>query len=156
MKYTRLTKEQFEALQEEFTRFLATQSITADEWQEIKRNKPEVAEAELDVFSDLVWEGALSAAKYLENASSDQLFCFAVQTELIELIHVKVSPNTADLTTAAGREWLLKNLKDERVVIQRGSKAVSEDRNQQLFGLVRQGAHIVDGSFIDALLKVIN
>ena len=95
MKYTRLTKEQFEALQEEFTRFLATQSITADEWQEIKRNKPEVAEAELDVFSDLVWEGALSAAKYLENASPDQLFCFAVQNELIELIHVKVSPNTA-------------------------------------------------------------
>ncbi|ARV13165.1 hypothetical protein BTO09_12775 [Gilvibacter sp. SZ-19] len=156
MKYTRLTKEQFEALQEEFTRFLATQSITADEWQEIKRSKPEVAEAELDVFSDLVWEGALSAAKYLENASPEQLFCFAVQNELIELIHVKVSPNTADLTTAAGREWLLKNLKDERVVIQRGSKAVSEDRNQQLFGLVRQGAHIVEGSFIDALLKVIN
>ena len=51
MKYARLTKEQFEELNKEFINFLATQSITADEWQDIKANKPEVAEEELDVFS---------------------------------------------------------------------------------------------------------
>ena len=55
-----LTKEQFEALNQEFINFLATQSITADEWKEIKEQKPEVAEEELDIFSDLVWEGVLS------------------------------------------------------------------------------------------------
>ena len=59
MKYTRLTKEQFEELNQEFINFLATQSITAEEWKEIKEQKPEVAEEELDVFSDLVWEGVL-------------------------------------------------------------------------------------------------
>ena len=31
-KYSRLTKEQFEELQEEFINFLATQSITGKEW----------------------------------------------------------------------------------------------------------------------------
>ena len=91
MKYTRLTKEQFEALQEEFTRFLATQSITADEWAKLKADKPEVAEAELDVFSDLVWEGALSAAKYLENTTTDQIFCFAVKEDHLSLIHLKIT-----------------------------------------------------------------
>ena len=67
MKYTRLTKEQFEELNQEFINFLATQSITADEWKDIKEQKPEVAEEELDVFSDLVWEGVLSKVAYLEN-----------------------------------------------------------------------------------------
>ncbi|MCW8982339.1 MAG: DUF6495 family protein, partial [Altibacter sp.] len=67
MKYTRLTKEQFEALHSEFINFLATQSITAEEWTSIKAKQPEVAEQELDVFSDLIWEGVLSKAKYLEN-----------------------------------------------------------------------------------------
>ena len=59
MKYTRLTKEQLEEMHQEFINFLATQSITAIEWDDIKTNKPEVAEEELDLFSDLVWEGVL-------------------------------------------------------------------------------------------------
>jgi hypothetical protein len=33
----------------------------------IKAEKPEVAEQELDVFSDLVWEGVLTRAEYLEH-----------------------------------------------------------------------------------------
>jgi hypothetical protein len=32
MKYKRLTKEQFEALHQEFSNFLATQSIDKAEW----------------------------------------------------------------------------------------------------------------------------
>ena len=42
MKYSRLTKEQFEELHQEFINFLATQSITADEWKNIKAEEPEV------------------------------------------------------------------------------------------------------------------
>jgi hypothetical protein len=38
MKYSRLTKEQFEEMKQEFINFLATQSITADEWEDIKKN----------------------------------------------------------------------------------------------------------------------
>jgi hypothetical protein len=53
MKYTRLTKEQFEELTQEFSTFLATQTIDKAEWDTIKAEK-EVAEQELDVFSDLV------------------------------------------------------------------------------------------------------
>ena len=71
MKYQRLTKEQFEELHQEFINFLATQSITAKECDDIKKNKPEVAEQELDVFSDLIWEGVLSKVKYLENIFAD-------------------------------------------------------------------------------------
>ena len=81
MKYTRLTKEQFEELNQEFINFLATQSITADEWKDIKEQKPEVAEEELDVFSDLVWEGVLSKVAYLENIAPQHMYLAFVNFE---------------------------------------------------------------------------
>ena len=41
MKYTRLTKEQFEELHQEFANFLASQNIDKTEWEQIKAEKPE-------------------------------------------------------------------------------------------------------------------
>jgi hypothetical protein len=57
MKYTRLTKEQFEELTQEFSTFLATQTIDKVEWDTIKLKKPD--RARTGCFSDLVWEGVL-------------------------------------------------------------------------------------------------
>ena len=76
MKFSRLTKEQFEELNQEFSTFLATQAIDKAEWNKIKAEKPEVAEQELDVFSDLIWEGVLSKATYLEHFSKNHIFLF--------------------------------------------------------------------------------
>ena len=42
MKYSRLSKEQFESLHQEFINFLATQQITAAEWDTLKTTQPEV------------------------------------------------------------------------------------------------------------------
>ena len=78
-KYSRLTKEQFEELHQEFINFLATQSITGEEWEKIKKDQPEVAEEELDIFSDLIWEGVLTRASFLENISPKQLFLFKIE-----------------------------------------------------------------------------
>jgi hypothetical protein len=44
----------------------------------IKAEKPEVAEQELDIFSDLVWEGVLTKAEYLEHFSKNHIFLFVV------------------------------------------------------------------------------
>ncbi|VAV86312.1 FIG00649085: hypothetical protein, partial [hydrothermal vent metagenome] len=90
MKYTRLSKEQFEELHKEFINFLATQSVTAEEWSNIKANKPELAEQELDTFSDLVWEGVLSKAEYLENISPQHMYLFHLNETNMELIGLKL------------------------------------------------------------------
>ena len=76
MKYARLTKEQFEEMNAEFSNFLATQAIDKAEWDQIKIQKPEIAEQELDVFSDLVWEGVLSKTEFLEHFSKNHIFLF--------------------------------------------------------------------------------
>ena len=156
MKYTRLTKEQFEELQEEFINFLAAQSITGKEWDEIKRVKPEVAEEELDVFSDLIWEGVLNNASYLENISAQQLFLFKVEESFMKLIVIKTTNKKIDFTTVAGYQWLQKNFAFDEVEFFTANKDFIGHKNEDIFSLVSQGAIITKGSLFNFFNDIIN
>lgn len=155
MKYSRLTKEQFEELHQEFINFLATQSVTADEWENLKVNKPELAETELDVFSDLIWEGVLNTAKYLEHISPNQMHMFSLTEENMKLIGVKLT-NDKDLTTTEGYNWLRENLMDDAVEFVQAKKDYSEDRNLDKFTLIQQGAVITKGDLFKFFDKLVN
>lgn len=146
MKYRRLTKEQFEEMHQEFINFLAAQSITADEWEDIKKNKPEVMEQELDVFSDLIWEGVLNNVKYLEHISPQQLMLFYISDTHLNLIAIKIDNNAIDITTDYGYKWLQQNINDDSVSLYTSTKAISEDRNKDIFILIEQGAVITKGA----------
>ncbi len=156
MKYARLTKEQFEALHQEFINFLATQSITGEEWASIKENKPEVAEQELDIFSDLVWEGVLNQAKYLENISAQQLFLFNIDETEMSLIVVKVTNELQDITTAEGYRWLQQNFTSDEVEFFTSTKEFSENKKADIFSLVQQGAIITKGELYQFFEEVLN
>lgn len=145
MKYARLTKEQFEELHKEFINFLATQSITAEEWTELKSTKPEVAEQELDVFSDLVWEGVLNKVKFLEHISPQQLMLFRISQTHIDLIAIKIENPDVDITNEYGYKWLQQNIHNDSVVLFTSTKALKEDRNKDIFVLIQQGASITKG-----------
>ena len=155
MKYARLSKEQFEELHQEFINFLATQSITADEWQDIKANKPEVMEQELDVFSDLVWEGVLTKAEYLENISPQHIYLFHLAEAQIELIGLKVTNTTIDLTTREGFSWLRENLMDDTVELFQAKKEYSEDKQLDKFALIQQGSVITKGDLFKYFDKLV-
>ncbi|MBJ6367128.1 DUF6495 family protein [Snuella sedimenti] len=155
MKYSRLTKEQFEELHQEFINFLATQSITADEWVNLKANKPEMAEMELDVFSDLIWEGALNAAKYLEHISPNQMHLFSLNDDNMHVIAVKINVDK-DLTTTEGYNWLRENLMDDSVEFLQAKKDYTDDRNLDKFKLIQQGAVITKGDLFNFFDKLIN
>ena len=145
MKYSRLTKEQFEELNQEFINFLATQSITADEWADIKLNKPEVAEQELDVFSDLVWEGVLGRVHYLEHLSPQQMHLFYLKEDIMQLIAIKLKDESVDLTTSEGFDWFRNNLLSDDVEFLTANKSYSEDKPLDKFKLIQQGAVITKG-----------
>lgn len=145
MKYRRLSKEQLEELHPEFINFLATQSITADEWTKIKTEKPEVAEEELDVFSDLIWEGVLAKVKHLENISELQMHLFELTEKEMKLISVKVLNPEIDLRTKVGFTWFKRNFQSDFVEYLTASKAYSEDKNVDKFNLIQQGATITKG-----------
>lgn len=155
MKYARLTKEQFEELHQEFINFLATQSITADEWEDIKTNNPEAAEQELDVFSDLVWYGVLSKVEYLEHISSNQIHLFKCRENDMHLIAIKLKEDKADLATKEGFQWLRDNLLSDDIEFFNAKKDYSEDKHQDIFKLIQQGANITKGELFQYFEKLI-
>lgn len=156
MKYTRLTKEQLEEMHEEFIRFLASQAIDAKEWEELKTHKPDVAEEEIDVFSDLVWENVLNKVEYLEHFSPQHLYLFKIGSEHISLIGIKLDNETINLATRDGYAWLQKHLLDEEVTLYTSTKAMTDDRNQDVFALIKQGANITKGELYRYFEKVVN
>lgn len=155
MKYERLTREQLEELHEEFSRFLASQQITKDEWDKIKTEKPQVAEEELDLFSDLVWEGVLNKVEYLEHFSPQQIFMFHFQEEVIDLIGIKLDNQAVDLQTTEGYNWLRNNLMNDDVNLYTSQKPITEDRNKDIFALIKQGARITKGDLYKYFYKIV-
>jgi hypothetical protein len=155
MKYTRLTKEQFEELTQEFSTFLATQAIDKAEWDTIKLEKPEVAEQELDVFSDLVWEGVLTRAEYLEHFSKNHIFLFQSFDTHVQSIVLKSLVPEVDFLTKEGLQWLSDNMFTETIEMKVGKKEFSEERNSSIFALIQQGAFLSDGQLYKQVNSII-
>ena len=155
MKFARLTKEQFNELHQEFINFLATQSITADEWETIKKEKPEAAEQELDVFSDLVWHGVLLKVGYLEHISVNQIHLFKCGEKEMKLISLKLKIEQIDLTTKDGFQWLRDNLLSDDVEFFTAKKPYGDDKSQDIFKMIQQGAVITKGELFKYFEKLI-
>ncbi|RZJ35347.1 MAG: hypothetical protein EOO51_05540 [Flavobacterium sp.] len=156
MKYARLTKEQFEELHPEFANFLAAQSIDKTEWETLKSEKPDVAEQELDVFSDLIWEGVLTRAEFLEHFSKDYIFLFHCLESEIQSIVLHTQQPEVDFLTRDGLQWLSENLFTDSVEMKIGKRPYTEGRNEAIFSLIQQGAFLSGGELyqqIDTIVK---
>lgn len=145
MKYKRLTKEQFEELHKEFANFLASQAIDRAEWDQIKTEKPDIAEQELDIFSDLIWEGVLTNTNYLEHFSKNHIFLFHCQEKIIQSIAIKAIFADVDFMQKEGLQWLSDNLFTDTVEIHLGKKEYQDERNKAIFDLITEGAILSDG-----------
>ena len=155
MKYSRLTKEQFDELHAEFVNFLATQAIDKAEWDKIKTEQPEVAEQELDVFSDLIWEGVLSRAEFLEHFSKNHIFLFQCFDTNVKSIVLKSLVPETDFLTKDGLQWLSDNMFTDTIEMKIGKKDFSEDRNSAIFQLIQQGAFLSGGELFKQINTII-
>lgn len=144
MKYRQLTKEQFESLHEEFARFLASQSIDVKEWEEIKTEKPHIAEEEMNVFSDVVWDDVLTKTNYIEHFSARTLNLFKCEAEQMHRIVIQIE-HDVNLLEQTGYEWLLKHPSDDKVSYFTGTKKYEGDRNKEVFDLIEKGGQISKG-----------
>lgn len=153
MKYRQLTKEQFESLHEEFAHFLASQSIDAKEWKQLKEEKPTVATDEMNIFSDVIWDDVLSKTNYLEHFSEQTLNLFKCNDTLIERIVVQTTKDIS-LLEEEGFQWLLKNPLDESVEFLKGKKEYTSERNLEIFDLIEKGSSICKGDLFDFFKKL--
>ncbi len=156
MKYRQLTKEQFESLHQEFAHFLATQSIDVNEWNQIKQEKPNVAEEEMNIFSDIVWDDVLTRTEYLEHFSSNIINLFKCEETKIHRIVVQINNNSINLMEKEGYQWLLKNAQDPSVEILQGNKVYQSERNAEIFDLIEKGSNISKGELFEYFKNLIN
>ncbi|WP_347174368.1 DUF6495 family protein [Polaribacter uvawellassae] len=154
MKYRQLTKEQFESLHEEFATFLATQSIDVKEWNQIKKEKPQVAEDEMNVFSDIVWDDVLTKTNYLEHFSKQSINLFKCEADEIHRIFVKINKDI-NLLEQEGFEWLLSNPTNDAVEYFNGTKKYTSERNVELFDLIEKGSAISKGELHEYFNRLI-
>ena len=156
MKYARLTKEQLEELHLEFITFLATQSIDKQEWDDLKENKPQVALQEIDVFSDMIWERALTNVRFIDHFSNDYIFLFKCFDDVVLSYVINSANSKIDFLTKEGINWLSENINSDDVVIQKGKKDISSNRNESLFEIIKQGGLISKGELYTKLEILLN
>jgi hypothetical protein len=161
LKYRRLHTEELESLREDFVQFLAANSITAEDWTQIKSVQPEKADQLLDIFSDLVWEKVLEKITHLEFRSPKQLTLIKFDDDQAEMVNIKIEDqnldfsNANDLKEIAEGRIKLKSLKPQ---ITKGKKKHNKLREMEVFYYLEQGGkpcseELWNSSFIQALLK---
>lgn len=153
MKYSRLTKEQFEALHLEFARFLAALGIDAEHWKQLKEEKSPKVEELLDVFSDQVWDDVLAKAKYLEHWSKDQVLLISCEPQQMASVILKATNPPQPITTAAGWQWVQEQLPTNQVTLYQGTKKYTQDRKRSIFEMIRSGAQLSEGKKYEALRR---
>ena len=143
MKYSRLSKEQFNLLNKEFSNYLATLSIDKLKWNLLKKNKVNVDKI-LDDFSDLVWDKVISEKVYLIHFSKKQVFFFLCDLKFIELISISIN-SEINFKNKNIWKWITKNIFSENVDIFYSKKKYLEHRKIEIFELIKMGSIIDSG-----------
>lgn len=155
MKYQQLTKEQFAELHKEFATFLATQQIDVNEWAKIKKEQPYIAEEELNIFSDLVWEKVLTKTKYIEHISHKYINVFKCNSkEMIRICVQTTSPNKNFLNTK-DFNWFLQHPLSNEIDYFTATKKYTKSRNADLFELIQMGGVISNGELFTKISRFI-
>ena len=155
MKYRQLSKEQFLALHKEFAQFLATQQIDNDEWETIKTEKPEMADEELNIFSDVVWEKVLTKTKYLEHISENHINLFKCNSKDIIRIYIQLKNDKRNFLNENDYQWFLKNALDDTIEYFKATKKYTKERNQEIFDLIEMGSQISKGVLYNTISELI-
>ena len=155
MKYRQLTTEQFSELHLEFSKFLATQQINANEWNTIKKEKPAMAEEELNIFSDVVWEDVLTKTNYLEHISKNDINLFKCNSEEIIRIYIKLNDTSKSFLNPTDYDWFLINPLDDKIDYFKAVKKYSKERNSEIFNLIELGSQISKGELFVKISQLI-
>lgn len=153
-KYRRLTEEEFELLEIDFVRFLASNSIQAEDWQKLKSDSPEKVDELLDIFSDTVLEKVYAKTEYLIIVKPTELHAFKMDELCAKLIGVRFKNTNLNLlekhnleSVFSSKESFLSNQPDLFSL----EKKYDKTKAEEVYFLVKQGADVVDSKWFDSL-----
>ena len=143
LKYKRLSNAELGELKKDFIDFLASQSITAPDWQKMISDDPDRCHGIIEVFSDIVYEKSLERIKCLEE-KQDKLWRVMQYTDKeANMIALKLpedskysfnSPKFNEML--ASSRITLDELKPE---VFTGKKTYKHDRSMEVFLEMERG-----------------
>ena len=155
MKYRRLRREELEELEPQFIRFLAAQSIPAQDWSKLKVTDEKRANVLIDQFSAMVFDDVIRRTEYAEQRTERQLLTFRCGKEKLELRGIVVEGETTlDLRREESPQEMVARLQmsDAKLKILSAERVYRPDRQSEVFALLEQQAKISQGPELFDLL----
>ena len=151
MKYRRLTLEELQELETEFVRFLAAQSIAAEDWEKIKAQEAERAEQLLDYFSDVVFEKVIFNVEYLEQKHARDIRTYhCLPDKLVMNGLLLEGENSLDLRENIDPTAMMQiiRLSGAKLKFFTAERVYRSSREQEIFQLMQQGALISKDGYL--------
>ena len=142
MKYRRLTTEELIELEPDFVRYLASNTVTADDWERIKTDNPDKAEKLIDLFSDIVFDRTFEKSEYLEFKTPKDIESFHFQPDKVILNGLRVEGTTRlDVSKNISPEQMLGQIKLSGAQLQLYSaeKSYRKGRGREMFEMLERG-----------------
>ena len=120
--------------------------ITAEDWEEMKKNDLTAADRIIELFSDVVFEGILRKIQYLEYRAEDFVHAFQCLEDKLVLVAME-STDDEDEVNFLDSEYIQQATisPPENLVVHTSSKKYSKSRELELFDMISAGCTNSDG-----------
>jgi len=157
MKYQRLSTAELESLKDDFIRFMASQGIDAEAWQKMKSGRIEEAEEIIEIYSDLVYDQALSKCIYLEHISAKEFKTIQYKDEEAIVLGLKVKDySNINLNTDNFQKDVEQGLANNEIEVFTATKKHENLREQEMFEWIKNGAYMADETWFNQLQKLVD
>lgn len=150
-KYRRLSSEEFEALEKEFIDFLVLNGITAPDWQKLKDEEVEKAHQIMDSFSDVVLEGVLRKAQYVEMRSSKEVILLKTEETGFRVVALRSDDSSEMDFTKPDLMMELINSGKAKLSVGRNFTEYRNGREMDMFEILSNGGFITDERMFNAV-----
>jgi len=158
MKYRRLRNDELQEMEKEFITFLASNSVTSDDWKKLKSEQNDKAEQLIALFSDIVFDKVLDQVEYLEYKAPKDMKTFHFGPDKATMLGVRVEGESRiDFTKNDSPEQMSGQMmmSDAKLKMYRAEKVYQKDRKFEIFGLMENGALISrDGAMYKTLQEL--
>ena len=151
-KYRRLTLQELESLEKDFTRFLASQSIAPSDWLRMKEEEPDQMMNMIDLFSDIVMEKVMEKVQFLQHRSKSTIRVFHLAKDKAICTALETDDLNTDLTDAEHVAKLASGAPiPGKIRIFQLEKQYEKSRNEEVWDMLQRGCYQAEQSMFNAL-----
>lgn len=146
MKYRVLTYEELVTLEKEFIDFLASNTITANDWEKLKANDNTKAEKLIALFSEIIFEKVLSRVKLLEIYAQNIWQFLEFKENEIEMrgIVIENAPDfhIRNIQSKEDFQRIFITYPNSSIKLLKGNRKYTRQREEEVFDWIKRGALI--------------